>query len=62
MCCFRKLNNGVVVDSLLDEALLVLALGVDRRLGLVGLLAAREEESSSGEGGCEGSDRELQAC
>ena len=45
--------------GLLDEALLVLALGVDRGLGLVDLLAAREGEGSDGEGGCEGSDREL---
>jgi hypothetical protein len=48
-----------VLGSLLDEALLVLALGVDRGLGLVDLLAAREGEGSDGEGGCEGSDREL---
>ena len=49
----------VARGGLLDKALLVLAFGVDRGLGLVDLLAAREEESGGGEGGCEGSDREL---
>lgn len=48
--------------SLLDKALLVLALGIDRGLGLVGLVAAGQEERSGGEGGCEGSDRELVGC
>ena len=53
---------GVARGGLLDKALLVLALGVDRGLALVDLLAAREEESGGGEGGCKGSDRELLSC
>lgn len=53
------LSAIVCWGGLLDKALLVLALGVDRGLGLVDLLAAGEEEGSGGEGGCEGSDREL---
>lgn len=44
---------------LLDKALLVLALGVDRGLRLVDLLAARQGEGSKGEGGREGSNRKL---
>ena len=45
--------------SLLDEALLILVLGVDRGQRLVGLVAAAHEESSGREGGGEGGDRKL---
>ena len=46
-------------ESLLDEALLILVLGVDRGQRLVGLVAAGHEESSGRESGGEGGDRKL---
>ena len=52
--------SPAVAQCVLDEALLVLALGVDRGLALVFSLAAAEGEGSAGECDTESGHGELQ--